>query len=736
MAIYGAGEAAWDYFDSILGLTEDLLPVVSDPNVSISSSSKIKDLGKTPTQFDKNGEVVGISQWTAKKSNPHLIDKWKIDSRLGICCQTRYARGLDVDVGDPIKAQAIVDFWLSLVGKLPVRTRSNSGKRLAMFSLVGKYPKRRFEVDGGIIEFLGTGQQFIAAGTHPSGVRYEWDENGLPFDLVELTPEIFEDAWSKLVAKFAIGAAVTGKVGEIVDRPRGVTVTDPMVEWLKAEGQVRSVEANGVVRVICPWEEEHSDGVGSDSSTCYFPAGIGGKAEAGFKCLHAHCEGRGIAEYEQAVGYVATKFDTVEEKNSGSLDELDLPSFQRKKDGTILCNLSNLELALKSKLACGAHLAFDNFRGEVVICENMNIKSLDDAEWRSFDDADGVALRLRLSRVGFEEIGRELMRDAIKLVTKIVQVDTAQVWIRKLPAWDGVKRVERFLPDYLGTKDDRYTRAVSRYIWTGHAGRIVQPGLKCDMMPIFCGDQGIRKSTFLGLIPPSDLYFRELSFGEIEHDNISRKIRGALVCEFAEMDGLHSRALESVKRFTSRTKENWIPKFQEHPIDYFRRTIFYGTSNETELLADTTGNRRWLPVIVTNADCAKLKRDRDQLWAEGLQMFIEHGVQYDAAEQLAKGEHHKFETTDEWTDVIGHWLRDLEREIGVELHNDPDATVSGLTMQSILFGALGITPKDMTKSHQIRAGKAMTQLKYKRYMYFDKKLNKQVRVWAKRDPML
>ena len=28
--------------------------------------------------------------------------------------------------------------------------------------------------EGGLVEFLATGQQFVALGTHPSGVRYEW----------------------------------------------------------------------------------------------------------------------------------------------------------------------------------------------------------------------------------------------------------------------------------------------------------------------------------------------------------------------------------------------------------------------------------------------------------------------------------------------------------------------------------------------------------------------------------
>ena len=42
----------------------------------------------------------------------------------------------------------------------------------------------------------------------------------------------------------------------------------------------------------------------------------------------------------------------------------------------------------------------------------------------------------------------------------------------------------------------------------------------------------------------------------------------------------------------------------------------FGTTNFDEFLRDQTGNRRYWPVAVGAFDLAKLKGDRDQLWAE------------------------------------------------------------------------------------------------------------------------
>ena len=57
---YGATPQEWAHFDVVLGLTEDLLPVVSNPNAVISPQSKMKGLGKTPSRYNRQREVAGI----------------------------------------------------------------------------------------------------------------------------------------------------------------------------------------------------------------------------------------------------------------------------------------------------------------------------------------------------------------------------------------------------------------------------------------------------------------------------------------------------------------------------------------------------------------------------------------------------------------------------------------------------------------------------------------------------
>lgn len=98
---YGASPDEWDHFSG-LGLAEDLLPVVSDPNAQISPKSGLKSVGKVPSLFDRNGQVVGILRWSKKRVSRADIAEWKANDRLGICVQTRTVRAIDIDVLAPM----------------------------------------------------------------------------------------------------------------------------------------------------------------------------------------------------------------------------------------------------------------------------------------------------------------------------------------------------------------------------------------------------------------------------------------------------------------------------------------------------------------------------------------------------------------------------------------------------------------------------------------------------------
>lgn len=702
---YGATIDEWNLFDLVLGLTEDLLPVVSNPDAEISEKSKMQGVGKTPSIYNRDGKAVGFPKWTVHLASTNEVIKWQGNTDYGICLQTRLVRGFDIDVDDAELANKIADFIEEkLALKLPVRFRGNSGRKLLAVKIEGEIAKRVVKIkNGGMVEFLATGQQFIAAGEHIkhgelSGARYEWDWQGNN-DFPTITIEALNELWFEIVENFGIGG---GSVGNATRKARGnaLTVFDPIVDKL----DVLSEGVDGQLHITCPFESGHSIDTGV-TATSYFPAGTRGYQMGHFKCLHASCADRTDQDFIDALKLEEDDFDVVvaddtETLPDGSAKPVD-PRFIRDKQGRKESVLFNLTNALSASHYTGWQIRYDTFRDEIVIAPD----GVNDC-WRSFTDADYTELRLMLEMKGFKPIGREMMRDTIHMVAERNQFDTAQLWLESLK-WDGVKRIEKFLPNYFGAADNAYTLAVSQYMWSAMAGRVLVPGIKADMAPILQGLQGKQKSTAIEALAPHPDFFAEISFTE-KDDDVARAMRGLLVAELAELRGLKSKDEESIKAFMSRRHEKWVPKFKEFKVIMPRRVIFFGTTNKDDFLADETGNRRWLPFEVTCADAEAIARDRALLWAEARELFKAEGVMWQDAQRLADAEHKYFAQVDVWEDTIENWLYSADFE-----ENSPSEKPY-IKLIDVLVGALGMEVRTIKASDEWRAGKAMRKLGYVR----------------------
>ena len=313
---YGAAPGEWDNFSLILGLTEDLLPVVSNPNATISPQSKMKALGKTPSRYNRVREVAGVANWTSHKATPTEITRWRQEPDYGICLQTRTVRALDCDINNDFLAKDIYNEINKTLHPLllPLRRRDGASKFLLAFSLPGEYAKRTIRTDDGIIEFLATGQQFVACGTHPSGARYEW-VGGLPDEIPELQPDVFEKLWSRLVECFAVDGSETRAAGVSKQtKLTEATSNDPVAQSLLDKGIALSTERDGRIHLVCPFSAEHTSD-SAESATTYFPAFTGGFERGHFACLHAHCAERTDAEFLSALGLdhveISADFDAI-----------------------------------------------------------------------------------------------------------------------------------------------------------------------------------------------------------------------------------------------------------------------------------------------------------------------------------------------------------------------------------------------------------------------------------------
>lgn len=719
-APWGASDREWRHFMDLLGSArEDLLPVVSNPKATISPMSKMKDIGKTPSLYNGDGHVVGIPKWTEKRATEKDLLRWMLKPDLGICLQTRLVRALDIDVTDPSLSLDIVTAIheeLELAGlDLPMRSRENSAKCLLAFQLPGDYCKRILKVQDGAVEFLATGQQFIAVGTHPSGVRYQW-QGGLPSDFPVLPPSIFESIWLRLEREFSVEPTLQVREGRKPTELRAPpTVADPLAGFLEVNGWVRSVMRDGRLNIVCPFEAEHSSDT-AESATQYFPAGTGGFEKGHFRCLHAHCAGRTDGDYIAALGYVEADFDVLPALAADPGEEERIPGFRRNKGGEIEATVDNVCKAVASPLFTDYEIGFDTFRDEIMLTPR------DRTEWRPFGDADYTRLRIVLETRSFKAVGRELIRDAVAYVAEQRRFDSAITWIHALQ-WDGVKRIDTFLPTYLGTQDTPYARAVSLYLWTALAGRVLEPGCKAEMVPVLIGAQGTMKTSSVQALAPAPEHFAEIVL-DVHDNDLARKMRGKLVGEIGELRGLHSRDSESIKQWFSRQYEEWTPKYKEFAVKFPRRLVFVATTNEEEFLADPTGERRWLPVRVGACNPDGIARDRLQLWAEARVRWLEGGVQFREAEVLARGVHGEHKISDSWEEAIRAWM---------DMGDDFEGVEQGARwsrewqLGEVFRGALGLDAKSIKKADEMRLGRAMTALGFVKDFRWEGKKN--VRVW-------
>jgi hypothetical protein len=380
---------------------------------------------------------------------------------------------------------------------------------------------------------------------------------------------------------------------------------------------------------------------------------------------------------------------------------------RRQKDGRALAEIANVLAVLRSD-ACSVEVRHDQFRDELMLAPRGT------DEWRACRDTDVTAIQEAFERAEFKPISREIMRNALHKIGDEQSFDSATHWLDSL-RWDGERRVGGFLHEYFRAEGSEYTRAVSSYLWTALAGRVLEPGCQADMVPVLVGDQGQRKSSALAAMVPAPEHFTGFGFEKIGHPDTSRRMRGVLLGEIAELKGINSRDIESIKDWITRRYERWTPKYQEFDATFPRRLVFVGTTNNVEFLADKTGNRRWLPVTVGQADRDAIDRDRNQLWAEARELFRASGIAWQEAERLAPTVHDEYAISDSWEDAISEWLSqpadfdDLTRDVETPLRGDRPFTVG-----EVLRGALGFQASAISKAPEMRAAEILRDMGFRR----------------------
>lgn len=293
--------------------------------------------------------------------------------------------------------------------------------------------------------------------------------------------------------------------------------------------------------------------------------------------------------------------------------------------GTIESTIENTLIIIKNDPCIKNSYYYDAFKDCPIVCGDLPWQDFDKRQSARWVDSDDAGLRLHLEK--FYKIENHVkIHDAVELAMLERIRHPVKEYLLSLK-WDGQKRADTLFIDYLGAEDNRYTREVTRKALLGAVARILSPGCKHDHVLVLVGPQGCRKSTTLAKLGKS--WFSD-SLYTVSGKDAYELLQGYWIIEMGEMAATKKADLEQIKQFVSKQSDSYRSAYARRTQEHPRQCAFFGTTNDDEFLRDSTGNRRFWPVIVTDAGkkYGDLITDEiiDQVWAEIV-------VRYSAGEQ-------------------------------------------------------------------------------------------------------
>ncbi|WP_240155525.1 virulence-associated E family protein [Burkholderia sp. Cy-637] len=237
---------------------------------------------------------------------------------------------------------------------------------------------------------------------------------------------------------------------------------------------------------------------------------------------------------------------------------------------------------------------FDEFKGRVV---DYRGKTID-------DHYSTVDLMSAFGAAGLKSQSMKVLRDTLKeYALSERRNDLIDSLNKRIPAWDGVERLDMALINLFKPLDSKLNRNMSRYFFMSLYARLMHPGAFAPVVLCLIGGQNAGKSYFGKLICEEILNDRAASPAPLNLDGSAndflRDITGSsVVAQVGEMTGFTRGDMNKIKQFITSTTDTMNYKF-EGSIQQPRQWVMVMDGNKYEgIQRDDTGNRRFYPLFV------------------------------------------------------------------------------------------------------------------------------------------
>lgn len=197
--------------------------------------------------------------------------------------------------------------------------------------------------------------------------------------------------------------------------------------------------------------------------------------------------------------------------------------------------------------------------------------------------------------------------------------------------WDGTERLKSWMVDYCNATSTPMALEGPLKWLVGAVARIFEPGCAVDYMLITIGAQGIGKSSI-----PKMLWKQGIVTsigGHLKDTDLYTAMHSSHCANFEELGAMYGKELTHLKTMISDTTDTYRRKYSRDEERRPRDFVLYGSTNTPQfLLADDTGQRRYVIVECGQVEFKKLEADCDQLWAEATHLYNSGEIDYSMVE--------------------------------------------------------------------------------------------------------
>ena len=316
---------------------------------------------------------------------------------------------------------------------------------------------------------------------------------------------------------------------------------------------------------------------------------------------------------------VAADFVDVDGDEAGArgLPEWVLEFHLHPKTGKPLDDVHNWDLLMKHDPVLRA-LARNEMDLTTVTRRQFPWRTVEAGKDDALTNADRAQISAHLQRAyNMPRPAQEQLNGVIDMVAQDNAFHPVVEYLESLE-WDGVSRVETYLPGAA----DAYTRRVARLVAVQAVARALDPGVKVDNCLILTGRQGLGKSWFVETMARG----WTCTLGPIEGSGLRDTVMAmtrSWVTVADEGFAMKKADAEALKQFVTLTHDVIrLPYAREH-VKLPRRQVIWGTTNDAVFLRAQEGNRRFLIVeVAEKLDFGKYSDEYvNQVWAEAVHIW-------------------------------------------------------------------------------------------------------------------